>query len=218
MADSIISNIKPTQTTTATLSGFLSSFQTDIARPNRFDVTITAPQGLLAQYSSTFRNLTYRCESAQLPSRTFGTVEQKFGSNPTQKFPMHSSYNDLQLTFIVSGDMTERTLFDVWMEYINPTGTFDFNYKNSYTSSLKVQQYDLKNNTTYIAEFKNAYPLAVNQLDLDWSNDGHHKLVVDFAYDYWTNAGIAGVILPNSKSVPLNSIDFGILTVNNPIG
>ena len=129
---------------------------------------------------------------------------------------MHSSYNDLQLTFIVSGDMTERTLFDVWMEYINPTNTFDFNYKDNYTSPLKVTQYDLTNNKTYILEFRNAYPISVNQLDLDWAADGHHKLTVEFAYDYWTNAGIAGVSLPNSTNTPVSSIDFGDVFFTTP--
>jgi hypothetical protein len=215
MAD-IVQEVIVTGKTENTLSGFLASFKSELARPNRFDVTITPPAGLLTQYSNTFRRLKYRCESAQLPSRTFGTVEQKFGSNPTQKFPMHSSYNDLQLTFIVSGDMTERTLFDVWMEYINPTNTFDFNYKDNYTSPLKVTQYDLTNNKTYILEFRNAYPISVNQLDLDWAADGHHKLTVEFAYDYWTNAGIAGVSLPNSTNTPVSSIDFGDVFFTTP--
>jgi hypothetical protein len=180
------------------IDAFLASFnQNDVARSNRFDVTIIAP-ALVSQFGTDFRNLTYRCENAQLPSRTFGTVEQKFGSNPTQKFPMHSSYNDLQLTFIVSGSMNERTLFDVWMEYINPTSTFDFSYKNDYTASISVTQYDLTNQATYVVNFINAYPVAVNQLDLDWANDGHHKLTVDFAYDYWQNEGVQNLPRPSS--------------------
>jgi hypothetical protein len=27
----------------------------------------------------------------------------------------------------------------------------------------------------------------MNQMDLDWSSDGYHKLNVTFAYTYWTN-------------------------------
>jgi hypothetical protein len=183
----------------SSLAGFLSSFRTDIARPNKFDVEIPAPP-LLAAYSKNFGDLRYRCETAQLPSRTFGTVEQKFGSNPTQKTPMHSSYNDLQFTFIVSGSMQEKTLFDIWMEAINPTQSFNFSYKEDYAVDIAVIQYDLTNNTTYLARFLNAYPVAVNQLDLDWSSEGHHKLTVDFAYDYWTNKRVVQAITPNSST------------------
>jgi hypothetical protein len=178
--------LAPVTLVASRLKSFLDSFKTDVSRPNRFDVEINTPT-ILIDYISDFRLLDYRCESAQLPSRTFGTVEQKFGSNPTQKYPMHSSYNDLQLTFIVSGNMNEKTLFDIWMEFINPTSTFNFSYKQDYVADITVYQRDLTNNTTYKADFINAYPIAVNQLDLDWSSDGHHKLTVDFAYDYWKN-------------------------------
>jgi hypothetical protein len=34
-----------------------------------------------------------------------------------------------------------------------------------------------------------AFPISVNQLDLDWSNDNFHKLSVTFAYRYWKNIG-----------------------------
>ena len=171
------------------LGAFMGSFNSDVARPSKFDVTIIAP-AMIQKYSNTLRQLTLRCETAELPGRTFGTVEQKFGSNPTLKFPMHSSYNDLTLTFIVSGDMTERTFFDVWMEYINPTKTFDFAYKDDFTSTIEIVQYNLFDEETYVVNLFNAYPVSVNQLDLDWSSDSHHKLTVVFAYDYWQNADI----------------------------
>jgi hypothetical protein len=34
---------------------------------------------------------------------------------------------------------------------------------------------------------KDAFPINVNQLDLNWSNENFHKLNVTFAYTYWTN-------------------------------
>jgi hypothetical protein len=138
-------------------------------------------------YTTISRNLTFRCEAAQLPSRTFSTADQKFGSNPLEKHAYHSNYNESELTFIVSDDMSEKIFFDAWMEYINPTASFDFNYRNDYISTITVTQYDVKDNPTYSVNLVDAFPISVNQLDLDWSNDGHHKLVVVFAYRYWQN-------------------------------
>ena len=190
------------------LVDFISSFTTDVARPNKFDATIVVP-GLLRDYNPILRNLTLRCEATELPGRTFGTVEQKFGSNPTTKFPMHSSYNDLTMTFIVSGDMSEKTFFDVWMEYINTTTSFDFDYKQNFAGTINIKQYDLQDVIVYSVNLFNAYPIAVNQMDLDWSNDGFHKLTVVFAYDYWQNAGIEnlGNLLPayNQSGLSFNS-------------
>jgi hypothetical protein len=173
------------------ISEFKSSFVTDLARPNKFDVSIPIPLTLLP-FRNTARNLTFRCENAELPSRTFATVEQKFGSNPTQKFPYQSSYNDVNLTFIVSDDMSEKLFFDAWLEYINPSYKYDFRYRDDYCSTIQINQYDVKNAKSYSINLVDAYPISVNQLDLDWSSDGHHKLVVVFAYSYWQNNSIQG--------------------------
>jgi hypothetical protein len=166
---------------------FMSSFNKDLARPNRFEVRINPSQSLNSIPGYTFpNNLRLRCESAELPSRTFATAEQKFGSNPIEKYPYQTAYNDLVLTFIVSGDMYEKKFFDGWMSLINPEKSYNFNYKNTYVIDLSVVQYDVSNNPQYAVNIIESYPIAVNQLDLDWSSDGYHKLTVVFAYTYWT--------------------------------
>jgi hypothetical protein len=204
----------------ANINSFVSSFTSDVARPSRFDVAIYAPTAISNYYGmlQSGPGLNLRCESANLPGRTFGTVEQKFGSNPSLKYPIHSSYNDMDLTFIVSGDMSERTFFDIWLEYINPTTTFDFNYKlgtglntnDGFAAPyIIVSQYDVNNNLTYAVQLYNAYPISVNQMDLDWSNDSYHKLTVAFAYDYWQNitaTQIAMLLNPPSSAPPAINI------------
>jgi len=58
------------------ISNFLSTFRNDLARPNRFDVNIPIPLGLI-QYIKTSTPLQYRCEATNLPGRTIATTEQK---------------------------------------------------------------------------------------------------------------------------------------------
>jgi hypothetical protein len=163
------------------ISSFLSSLSTDLARPNRFDVFIPVISSLI-QWQS---DLSLRCESTTLPSRTFATAEQKFGSNPIEKYPYQTTYNDIDMTFIISGDMKEKEFFDAWMEVINPTDRFNFAYKNTYSTEIYVKQYDVTNNLKYSIVLHEAYPIAVNQLDLDWNSQDYHKLIVVFAYTYW---------------------------------
>ena len=171
------------------LSQFRDSFTLDIARPKLFDVTLTPPSGL-QNYSKIARNLTFRCESTQFPSRTFATTEQRFGSNPTEKHAYHTTYNDIEMSFIVSEDMSEKKFFDAWMNLINPTASFDFNYRDDYITDFYVFQYDGSLAVrTYSIALIDAFPVSVNQLDLDWSNDNFHKLSVTFAYRYWKNIG-----------------------------
>ena len=168
------------------ISNFKASFRGDLARPNRFDVNIPVPLTLLP-YVKSAKSMQYRCEVAQLPGRSLSTTEQKFGSNPVEKHPYQTTYNDIDLTFIVSGDMREKMFFDAWMEVINPSSNFNFRYKKDYSTSIVIRQYDVTNKLVYDAMLIDAFPSVVNQLDLEWSSDGYHKLSVVFEYTYWTN-------------------------------
>lgn len=174
------------------ISEFRASFKTELARTHRFDVDIVIPY-LLLPVVDTARSLSLRCESTEMPGRTFQTTERKIGSTPTQYFPYQSSYNQLTATFIVGGDMKEKLFFDLWMELINPTTDFNFKYKKDYVSDIAINQYDLRNELTYRAVLLDAFPVSVNQLDLDWSSDGYHKLTVVFAYNNWTVGTVADI-------------------------
>jgi hypothetical protein len=110
------------------INEFKSSFKADVARPSKFDVTIPIPLSL-GFYISSARQLTMRCEATQLPGRTFETAVKKIGSAPVEKFPYHTNYNEVSMTFIVSDDMNEKIFFDAWMELMNPTTDFNFQYK-----------------------------------------------------------------------------------------
>ena len=188
-----------------TINNFISSFNTGYARPSRFDVTIPIPLSL-ATYITSARNLTLRCELAQLPGRTFETAEKKMGSAPVEKFPYQTNYEQAEFTFIVSGDMNEKIFFDAWMELINPTSNYNFQYKSNYAVDITINQYDVSNKLTYAGVLQEAFPIDVNQLDLDWTNNGYHKLTVVFVYKQWQNntvsslrekivtSGISGII------------------------
>ena len=143
------------------INDFKSSFKVDVARPARFDVTIPVPLGM-ANYITSGRNLTYRCEQAELPGRTFQTAEKKMGSAPIEKFPYHTNYQEVTMTFIVSDDMNEKIFFDSWMEVINPTMNFNFKYRSDYSVDISINQYDVTNNLTYVSTLIDAYPFVLD--------------------------------------------------------
>ena len=104
------------------IQDFLSNF-TDVAKPSRFEVTIGSKS-----YNDIDPNkLILRCETAELPSRTYATAEQKFGSNPVEKFPYQVQFNDLNLTFIVDDDMLAKYFFDGWLEAVIPSSNYNPN-------------------------------------------------------------------------------------------
>ena len=168
------------------ISDFKSSFTTDLARPSRFDVLIPVPIILSNSPYVSAKSLSYRCEIAQLPGRSMATTEQKtYG--PIEKFPYLMTYTDIDLTFLVDDDMKQKYMFDGWVDYINPYMNNDFGYKEEYSTTITINQYDVMNKLSYSVDLVDAYPVSVNQMDLDWSNDGVHKLIVTFAYTYWKN-------------------------------
>ena len=191
------------------ITEFKSSFKNDLARPNRFEVDIPVPLTLLP-YIGTSRDLKYRCENANLPGRTLATMEQKtYG--PIEKFPYLSTYNDIDLTFIVDGDMSQKVFFDAWLNYINPLFNNNFRYKSDYSTDLRVTQFDSKNEATYSVDLYEAFPISINQMDLDWSqNDSYHKLTVTFAYTKWKNNSLQALAMEFLDSAIGNVADkFG---------
>jgi hypothetical protein len=94
--------------------------------------------------------------------------------------------------------MEEKFLFDDWIEYINPSDTNNFRYRDQYQTTLTINQYDVNDFPSYTVELYEAFPISINQMDLDWGNDGYHKITVTFAYTYWKNyRGLTNNILLN---------------------
>jgi hypothetical protein len=186
------------------INSFKSSFNTDLARPSRFDVNIPIPLAL-ASYITTARNLSYRCESVEMPGRGFETLAKKIGSAPVEKFPYQTNYKESTFTFIVSDDMNEKIFFDAWMDLINPSTDYNFQYKANYAVDVSVNQYDVTGNLTYAAVLKEAYPSEINQLDLEWGSDGYHKLAVVFTYKQWNNNTVSA-FSQSIKDAALNGL------------
>ena len=190
------------------INDFKASFRKDLARPHKFDVNIPIPLTLIP-YISSAKSLNYRCENASLPGRTFATAEQKtYG--PIEKYPYLNTYTDVDMTFIVDDDMSQKVFFDAWMNYINPLYNNNMRYKGDYSTVITVNQYDVTNNISYSVNLYDAYPISMNQMDLDWSSDGYHKLNVTFAYTYWQNNSL--------QALGMEFVDAGINAVNNIVG
>jgi hypothetical protein len=190
------------------INDFKASFKNDLARVNKFDVNIPVPLTLIP-YVTSARQLTYRCENATLPGRTFSTVDQKtYG--PIEKYPTLTSFTDIDLTFIVDDDMGEKLFFDAWLNFINPLYNNNFRYKSDYATVITINQYDVTNQLTYSINLYDAYPISMNQMDLDWNSDGFHKLSVTFAYTYWKNNSL--------QSLGMELVDAGINAVSSAFG
>jgi len=191
------------------INDFKASFTTDLAKSARFDVSIPVPLTMIL-YVQSAKSLTYRCQNAQLPGRTLSTVEQKIGSNPVEKYPNLTTYNDIDLTFIIDDDMNQKVFMDAWLNFIHPNYNYNFRYKGDYATTITVNQYDVSGDLTYSVDLIDAFPISMNQLDLDWSSDGNHKLNVTFAYTRWRNNSL--------QALAMETLDAGLGNIADMVG
>jgi hypothetical protein len=135
--------------------------------------------------ASLSRYLALQCESAELPGKTLNTADVKI-YGPTFKVPYQSQYTDTTLTFLCTNEFYERKLFDRWMEAIMPSDTNNLRFpkdeETRYMTNIKIIQYDEFIKQIYAVELIDAFPIGVASQQLSWSDDGVHRLSVQFAY------------------------------------
>ena len=135
--------------------------------------------------SSMSRYLALQCEAAELPGKTLQTADVKI-YGPTFKVPYQTMYSDTTLTFICTNDFYERKLFDRWIEAIMPSDTNNLRFakgaQSRYLTNIKVIQYDDFIKQIYAVELMDAFPIGVAPQTLSWSDDGFHRLSIQFAY------------------------------------
>jgi hypothetical protein len=175
------------------------------ARGCRFIVRIYVPDF----FTNQAKELHYMCDAAELPGRGFGLAEARY-YGPSQVFPTNTQYQPASFSFLCRSDCTERRLFDDWMELINPTTNFNFEYANNYWSQIDIFQYadyassvgsagpavggnlnrpqNSKNwqpHVTYSWRLYKAWPTIVNPQPVTWGEQDVLRLQVQFAYKYW---------------------------------
>lgn len=95
------------------------------------------------------------------------------------------------------------------LRYFIRLSNFNFQYKSNYAVDISVNQYDVAGNLTYSGVLQEAFPIDVNQLDMDWSTDSYHKLAVVFVYKQWNNNTVSG-LMSNLKTTALTSLVNGL--------
>jgi hypothetical protein len=135
--------------------------------------------------ASITRYLSLQCETAELPGKTLQTADVKI-YGPTFKVPYQKQFQDINLGFLCTNDFYERKLFDQWIESIMPASSNNLRYpkddETRYLTNIKIIQYDDFIKQIYAVELIDAFPIGIASQPLSWSDDGFHRLSVQFAY------------------------------------
>ena len=164
----------------------------------RYAIRITPVGQLLLGlgYNDFLRDFTYLSDSAEMPGRAFMSIDMRY-YGPNFKLPFQSQYEDMTITFLCRTQSLERQFFDDWMEIINPTNLWDFNYRDSYRAKIEIFQlamHGTSNQSTapkpvYKWSVWDAYPITINPQPVTWADDNIQRLSVTFTYTKWTREG-----------------------------
>lgn len=197
-------------------SNILSS---GVARTNRFDVQIELPSNVASSITSgkdtrsnvqelisSIRQLSGRragydrglnvmCESANLPDLGFITTEQSQNSQ-IRKMPYGVSHDDLTMTFIVSEDLYEKKILDLWQNLIYNNMSHSFGYYDEYVSTIVIDKKNGEDEVAYSVKYLECYPMNVQAVELsNASVDEYAKITVTFAYHKWVTDDIEEINL-----------------------
>lgn len=207
-----------------TMSNFkgVSSEDGGLAKACKYMVVIK-PRGenFLAQYRAVMGDLPYLCEVAEIPGRGFMNIDVRY-YGPNQKLPFLTQYEDINLTFLCRNKSREREFFDDWMSTINPTNTFDFNYRDTYEATIDIYQYDVRSSDpnakapdpTYWITIHNAYPVLLNPQPMAWPDEQFQRVVVTFTYKYWNRVGLD----PEQRTDADYGYSYGLVPNVSPSG
>lgn len=187
-----------------------------IMRNNKFVVEFPIPLSLrnttgFAQLNDTNRVLSLYCEGANLPGVALLTEDiRRYGYGPNEKKPYAPIFTDVNLTFRgdASGDVW--TFMHAWMkcainyEYRTgmntPSGPvsnqfpsevgykLDTTNQEAYATDVTVRVYDDTGKETIQVILREAYPIFVGDIPLNWSaRSDYMRIPVTLTFFDWFN-------------------------------
>lgn len=157
---------------------------------NMFDVVMTLPAAIGDVNAS--RELSLVCEAAEFPGIDVAQIQYRhYGFS--KYIPHALTFTPLNLTFYCTGQMTEKRIFDAWVNLCVDVTTglvtyrLDSNGQPNYETTITINQYDPIGDYTYFAQAEEAFPISVSPLMTNWSDDSVHRVSVQFIFTKWKN-------------------------------
>ena len=180
---------------------------------NKFDVEFQVPGVLQNIYSNNYADisetLNYRAEQIRLPGISLDAFPvNRYGLGPAIKFPTSASFTDISVTFTEDRNVTLWKFHNEWISRIfdytgtngqGATGPYTLQYRKNYVIDIVINVY---NNSpldtvqavpepTIIVVLKEAYPISINDINLDWSqNNNLFKPTVTYTFKSWYIKGL----------------------------
>lgn len=226
-----------------TMSEFLNLLKTNnIARPNRFKITFAIPDKLanpssssdsssntpgadymkmVGEVTSQLKGLTgtdpastiaLTCMAVDIPARQVTTSEISYG-NYARRVANNRTFSEVNMSFLVTGQYGEKKFFDDWFNIINDETNHAVEFYDNYVSTIVIECLDQQDNTVYMCQLVEAFPVSIGSIRLDRTTQNTSMLLdVSFAFfrvsygderglsDPQAGNGLPGSIIPGQGS------------------
>lgn len=145
------------------------------------------------------RDMYLLAESCTLPGRSFMTSDRRTGIKTT-KVAYGIDTSAVKFTFLLTNDYYIWKYFKSWMDFIVPPSDdineLKLNYKNKYSTDIQIQQMASGDFIpSYSISLKNAYPIAMDAVELSNTSSDYVRCTVSMAYDNWEEQGLLDAAL-----------------------
>ncbi len=174
-----------------------------VTRPNRFQVELTPPNGLLPFLDPLFKErMAIQCETAQLPGKSFSTTEHRI-YGPVRKMPYVATFTStIDLTFRIGTDYRERSVFDEWQNLVMNRQTNMFGYYNEYVSDFVIHQFDQEDKRLYSVKLFQVWPEAIQAIEFSSeATNTYNRQTITFAYRQWEETDTRPLVFTSSASI-----------------
>lgn len=176
----------------------LSKFRanvTDLARPNRFWVSIGDVSNDIAEFGddnsvemdSWESTHEFLAKTTSLPGRTIGNIELNW-QGMKYNISGDPTFEDITFTFLNNYEWDLREFFEKWIENIAQMGTNERSQPGAYKSDVITMQQLGRTQKDVLATYKlvGAYPitLAAQELSME-NNDQTEEISVTIKFDYF---------------------------------
>ena len=216
----------------AVLNEFVGLFRSDdgFARPNRYEVILTAPNGYTsgsvanavanmtgAKSAGDDRKASLRCQSISFPGRNLDTVADTNIYGPTREIVQGYSYGEVTGTFLCSNEHQEKGIFESWQNLaFDDTKTWSLGYYDNYVGQIDIYQLDEKDNRRAGVKLVECFPKTIAAQELAYgTNDTITTVDVTFSYRYWTN--VATQQLNSGSSITDRISEIAVNTIERKI-
>lgn len=157
--------------------------------------------GQLAGFLNDPRDVSFLCESCSIPGRTISTIDYQ-NVKQAIKIPYTFINEDVQFTFILTGDYYIRKMFDSWMGKVFDVENYTLQYKSNYVTDVRIAQLNKRNIPIYNVKLVNAYPTGINAITLDNNSENQiTRVTINMTYENFVVEGFGGAVKGIAKGI-----------------